>query len=348
MDGGGIVGFEVAAVEAWVAREVPALTGPLTWQRLAGGHSNLTYRISAPSGAEAVIRRPPLGELLPKAHDMAREHRVLTALWPTAVPVPQPLALCEDPAVTGAPFYVMAAVDGRTTYTRDDLETWVPEGARAALATRLVGVLAELHDIDPAAVGLDRLGRPDGYVARQLERWYGSFLASPGEPGLDATMAPIHDRLARSLPPQQAVSVVHGDFGLHNMLVTPDGDVAAVIDWEISTLGDPLADLAYLLNSWARPGDPVVPDARTPSLAPGFPERHELAATYAARTGLDLGALDVYLLFNQFKSVCILQGVYARYVQGQKEIDEADLRDLRTRLLATVERLQRTDADLAR
>lgn len=348
MDGGAIIGFDVASVEAWLARELPALAGPLRWHRLTGGHSNLTYRIAAPSGTEAVIRRPPLGELLPKAHDMAREHRVLSALWPTPVPVPQPLALCEDTAVTGAPFYVMAPVDGRTTYTRDDLESWVPEEDRAGLARSLVAVLAELHSLRPADVGLERLGRPDGYVARQLERWYGSFLASPGEPGLDSTMAPIHDRLARSLPAQQAVSIVHGDFGLHNMIVTPQGDVAAVIDWEISTLGDPLADLAYLLNSWARPGDPVLPDARSPSLAPGFPERGELASLYADRTGLDLDPLGVYVLFNQFKSVCILQGVYARYVLGQKEIDEADLRDLRTRLLATVERLRRTDAALAR
>lgn len=332
-------GYNVAAVEAWIIDNVAGLEPPFTWTRCEGGHSNLTYEIRDGQGQRVVVRRPPEGELLPKAHDMGREFTIIDALWSTPVPVAQPYGLCTDTSVTGAPFYVMGFVDGRPLYTVDDVEAWIPPEARPNLARSVVETLAALHTVDPVAVGLGELGRHDGYVARQLRTWYGSWNASKEVAKIDdPAIHQLHDRLQADLPDQGPPSVVHGDFGVHNNLFDPQGNVLAVVDWEISTLGDPLADLAYLMNMWVGPDDDPPARLESPTLAPGFPDRQYLADHYAELTGRDLSGLGYYQAFNYFKSACIIHGVYARYVNGQKAIDADELADVRQRVGMAQER----------
>jgi aminoglycoside phosphotransferase (APT) family kinase protein len=339
----------VAAVQAWIAQHRPALRAPLRWTRLEGGHSNLTYQLDDASGQRAVIRRPPMGELLPKAHDMAREWALISALGDTPVPVPRPLGFCDDPAVTGAAFYVMGHVDGHPLYSADDTRRWVPEALRTTLGESFIDVLAELHAVDPDAVGLGSLGKKDGYIGRQLKTWYRSWLASIEGARLDDPRAhALQKYFLEHTPEQGPARVVHGDYGLHNTLVGADCRIAAVVDWEISTLGDPLADLAYALNQWAEPGDPPAPRHVPPTSLPGFPSRRALAERYAARTGRDLSRLDFYVGFNRWKSAAIVHGVYARYLLGSKSTEGVDLDGLKRSILqslelseAAVERLER-------
>ena len=331
---GATPGYERLAVEAWISLCTQGLSPPLTWTRLEGGHSNLTYRLEDGIGRRAVIRRPPLGDLLPKAHDMAREWALIGALGATAVPVPSAMGFCDDLQVTGALFYVMGHVDGHPLHSKADTARWVPLELRPKLAHAFVDVLADLHAVDPDAVGLGDLGRRDNYVARQVSTWHKSWLASVGPAQLDHPRA--HDlprRLLAHLPDQGPARIVHGDYGLHNCLVSSGGAVAAVLDWEISTLGDPLADLAYALNPWPDPSDSAAPiNLDAPTAASGFPHRSELAARYAARTGRDLSRLDYYAGFAHWKSAAINHGVYARYKEGKKSHDGVDLDDLARRI----------------
>lgn len=326
-------GYEVARVESWIREHVESLEPPFEWLRLEGGHSNLTYRLSDQSGRKAVIRRPPQGELLPKAHDMGREWALISALGPTAVPVAEAIAFCEDPGVTGAWFYVMGYVDGRPLYTAEDTMGWVPEAGRSVLGESFVDVLAALHSLDPDAVGLGGLGKKDAYVARQLRTWYRSWTSSAEAASYDdGRVHELHERLTRDLPEQGPARVVHGDYGLHNTLVGADSCVVAVVDWEISTLGDPLADLGYALNQWAEPKDdlPVRDEAATS--VPGFQTRKLLSERYAAKTGCDLSNLNYYIGFNWWKSACIVHGVYARYCEGKKSTEGVDMESLRERV----------------
>jgi aminoglycoside phosphotransferase (APT) family kinase protein len=326
-------GYDVPAVEAWIAANVASLTPPLTWTRLEGGHSNLTYMIEDAAGKKAVIRRPPLGELLPKAHDMAREWALISALGPTPVPVPEALGFCEDVSVTGARFYVMGHVDGHPLYTADDTRKWVPEAHRTKLAHSFVDVLADLHAVDPDAVGLGDLGKRDSYVGRQLRTWYQSWMASI-EPAKydDARAHSLQKFFLENLPDQGPARIVHGDYGLHNTLTGPDCTIAAVVDWEISTLGDPLADLAYALNWFPDPTDAEPPKPESATAPPGFPSRSSLIARYGERTGRDLSRLDYYVGFNRWKSAAIVHGVYARYMEGKKSAEGIDLDEMRARI----------------
>ena len=326
-------GYDIPAVEAWIERHVRALSPPLRWSKLEGGHSNLTYLIEDCAGQRAVIRRPPLGELLPKAHDMAREWALISALGPTPVPVPAALGFCGDTSVTGAPLYVMGHVNGRPLYSAADTERLVPQPLRTKLAHSFIDVLADLHAVDPDAVGLADLGKRDSYVRRQLSTWYKSWTASAGPAQYDDPRAHELQRvLLAHLPEQGPARIVHGDYGLHNCLVGSDGTVAAVVDWEISTLGDPLADLAYAMNPWPDPADGVAHPATAATSPPGFPARSELAARYAARTGRDLSHLDYYVAFNRWKTAAIIHGVYARYIEGKKSHQGVDLDELRARI----------------
>ena len=343
------LGYDIAAVEAWIAQHIPALQAPLQWMRLEGGHSNLTYRLRDRNGRLAVIRRPPLGELLPKAHDMAREWALISALGATKVPVPQALGFCDDVAVTGARFYVMGHVDGAPLYSADDVHQRVPEALRPRLAHSFIDVLADLHAVDPDAVGLGDLGRKDDYIARQLSTWYRSWNASIAPAQFDDPRAHELQRyFLAHVPAQGAARVVHGDYGLHNTLIGADCSLAAVVDWEISTLGDPLADLGYALNQWAEPGDPPGPRAVPPTTLPGFPSRRELAERYATRTGRDIHQLDFYIGFNRWKTAAIVHGVYARYCEGKKSAVGVDMAGLKGSVLqalalaeAAVQRLER-------
>ena len=335
-------GYDIPAVEAWIADNIEGLVPPFRWTRLEGGHSNLTYRLDDAEGRGAVIRRPPQGELLPKAHDMSREWSLISALGATPVPVPPALGFCESPAVTGAWFYVMGLVDGRPFHDAEQVLQSIPEDRREGLAQSLIDVLAALHSLDPDAIGLGELGKKDGYVGRQLRTWYRSWTASMESAELDdERVHKMQRHLTEQLPDQGPARVVHGDYGLHNCLTGPDFTVAAVIDWEISTLGDPLADLAYVLNPFPDPADPMPANRDAAAAAPGFPSRSELAQRYAERTGRNLDLLDYYLGFNHWKTACILHGVYARYRAGIKSAEEVDMDALRQRVFEALERAER-------
>jgi len=345
-DGGPIAGYEVPAVEAWIAAHTAAIRPPLKWTRLEGGHSNLTYLVEDEDGRRAVIRRPPLGELLPRAHDMGREWALIRALGPTSVPVPPAIAFCDDVPVTGAPFYLMGHVEGRPLYSAADTERLVPEAARRALAFAFVDTLADLHALDPDEVGLGDLGKRDSYVRRQLSTWYRSWTASAGPADYDDPRAhEIQRRLLAALPDQGPARIVHGDYGLHNCLVSPGGGFRAVVDWEISTLGDPLADLAYALIAWPDPSEPGATGSQAATSAPGFPTRPELASRYAERTGRDLSRLGYYIAFSRWKSAAIIHGVYARYMESKKSTEGIDLAGLRRQI---DERLSSAEAAMGR
>lgn len=341
-------GYNVPAVEAWIDEHIEGLTPPFKWTRLEGGHSNLTYRLVDVNGNRAVIRRPPLGELLPKAHDMSREWALISSLGPTNVPVPEAMGFCESPDITGAWFYVMGHVDGRPLYTSEDTRQWVPEARRVTLAHSFIDVLADLHALDPDEIGLGDLGKKDNYVGRQLKTWYRSWTASVEPANYDDPRAhELQQYFTENLPDQGMARVVHGDYGLHNCLIGPDSTVAAVVDWEISTLGDPLADLGYALNQWAPADEAGAAGTGAATDVPGFPDQRELADRYASRTGSDLSKLDFYIGFNRWKSAAIVHGVYARYMEGQKSTEGVDLEGLRTRIdqsltlaMRAVERLE--------
>ncbi len=330
-------GYQVGAVEAWVAANIDDLRPPFKWTRLLGGHSNLTYRIEDAEGRQAVIRRPPQGQLLPKAHDMSREWALISALGATPVPVPAALGFCESPDITGAWFYVMGLIDGHPLYSSEDTERWVPEEQRQTMAWSFIDVLAALHAVDPDEVGLGELGKKENYVGRQLKTWYRSWTSSVEPAQFDDPRAhELQQFFLDNIPEQGPARVVHGDYGVHNCLVGSDCTIAAVVDWEISTLGDPLADLAYALNQWPDPTDAEPPPPEAATAPAGFPTRTQIAERYGERTGRDLSNLDYYVGFNRWKSAAIVHGVYARYCEGKKSTDGIDLDEMRSRIERTL------------
>jgi aminoglycoside phosphotransferase (APT) family kinase protein len=287
--------------------------GPLTGRVVAGGKSNLTYEVGDGSGT-VIVRRPPLGHVLATAHDMVREHRVITALRDTAVPVPRTYAVCDDPDVIGAPFYVMERVAGTPYRFEAQLQPLGAERVRA-ISERMVDTLVALHAVDPASVGLTDFGRPEGFLERQVRRWKQQLDASRSRdlPGIDE----LHERLAGSLPAQGDPTIVHGDFRLDNLLVTGDDEVSAVLDWEMATLGDPLTDVALLEAYQTLPlmmDSVAVSDV---SRTPGFIRGPELRQRYAAASGRDLGHLSFHLGLAYFKLAVILEGIHYRYTRGQ-------------------------------
>jgi aminoglycoside phosphotransferase (APT) family kinase protein len=267
---------------------------------------------------------------------MRREFTVISALWPTPVPVPEPLAYTDDQAVTGAQFYAMGWVEGRSLYTAAETAEHIPsEEARSRTGPSFIDTLAALHSLDPDEVGLGGLGKRTSYVGRQLHRWYESWNASKNRelPDVDRLYTFLVDRL----PEQTKVSVVHGDYGLHNCRVAKDGHIAAVVDWEISTLGDPMADLAYCINAWVESPDEVAGRDDPPTTLPGFCGRQALIDRYEDATGVDLSQIDYYRCFNHWKSVCIVQGVYARYLHGQKSTEDVDIDGFPARIEKTLQ-----------
>ena len=326
-------GYDVPAVEAWIAENIDDLEPPFDWIRLEGGHSNLTYKLVNQQGREAVVRRPPQGELLPKAHDMSREWSLISALGQTPVPVPAALGFCESPDVTGAWFYLMGLVDGRPLYTAAQTEKWVPEEHRHTLAYSFFDTLAELHSLDPDEIGLSELGKKENYVGRQLKTWYRSWTASADPAQYDDDRAhSLQQFFLDHMPEQGPAKVVHGDYGLHNVLIGAESTVDAVVDWEISTLGDPLADLAYALNTWSENDEERAANPEAATSVSGCPPKSELAKRYADRTGRNLDMLDYYVGFNHWKSACIIHGVYARYMAGNKSTEGVDLDVLKSRI----------------
>jgi aminoglycoside phosphotransferase (APT) family kinase protein len=283
---------------------------------ISGGRSNLTYLVEG-GGHSWVLRRPPLGHVLPTAHDMAREYRVLAALAPTDVPAPRPVALCEDPSVNDAVFYVMDYRPGVVLH--DSLPAGFAEDAasRRRIASALIETLVRLHAVDYRAVGLEGFGKPDGYLARQVKRW-----ATQWEGNKTAELPAIDEllrRLAAAVPTSPAPTIVHGDYRLGNMALDADdpGRVVAVFDWEMATLGDPLADLGYTLMYWPEPGEPV-PSAVMPiSTLPGFPPRATLIEEYARRSGRDVDHVDFYLVLAFTKLAVIAEGIFKRFTMGK-------------------------------
>jgi len=304
-------GLDLERFAAWFDAACPGeIGGPLQGRLIAGGRSNLTYGVS--DGTRSwVVRRPPLGHVLATAHDMAREYRVISALRDTDVPVPLSYALCTDPDVIGAPFYVMSTVNGVAYRTADQLAVVGPARTRA-IAERMVGTLALLHAVVPAEVGLADFGRPEGFLARQVRRWKKQLDASRSRPipGIDE----LHDLLDANTPAGTAPTIVHGDYRLDNVLVGPDDNVAAVVDWEMATLGDPLTDVGLLIvyQRMDRLGEgPMASDA------PGYPDEAETLGLYARFSGRDLPDLGFYIALASFKTAVVLEGIHYRYVHGQ-------------------------------
>jgi aminoglycoside phosphotransferase (APT) family kinase protein len=312
-------GIDPEAVTKFFATHVEGGDVPLRFSFLSGGRSNLTYRVEG-GGRSWVLRRPPLGHVLPTAHDVAREHRVLTALRDTGLPVPRTRALCEDTSVTGAPFYVMDFVPGVV------IEEEMPAGyattpaERRRIGVALMGTLAALHAVDWRAVGLEGFGRPEGYLARQVRRWSEQWERSK------ASELPLVSELIRrlnaALPETPQATLVHGDWRLGNVALDPadPGRVVAIFDWEMATLGDPLADLGYTLVYWGEPGD--APGVRGPgryaevTAQPGFHTRAELVAEYARASGRDASAVEFYEVLALYKLAVISEGAYARWRAG--------------------------------
>lgn len=311
-------GIDADAVTSWLAARVPDLVPPLNFSFISGGRSNLTYDVTDAAGGRWALRRPPTGAVLATAHDMTREWRLISAVHPAGIPVADPVALCTDETVTGAPFYVMSFVDG-VVLTDGAAAAALDESARAEASRRTVDVLADLHALRPADVGLDELAGHANYVHRQLRRWQRQVhsIDLPTIAEFDA----VHDLLAATVP-ESARCIVHGDYRAGNVSYTGQGDVAAVFDWELATLGDPLADLGWLIGTWQRPGDTLPPLTAGPSAEPGFADRDKLVARYAARSGRDVSNLDYYVAFNRWRAACIGAGVLARYRAGVMGVDD--------------------------
>ncbi|HET7018066.1 MAG TPA: phosphotransferase family protein [Streptosporangiaceae bacterium] len=309
-----------AKLEAWISENVPAdrRPGPLTGISLiSGGRSNLTYRLDF-GDHTLVLRRPPLGHVLPTAHDMTREYRVISALAGT-IPVPVPVVFCADTEIVDAPFYLMGYVTGEVLRTREDGARLSEDQARQ-LSELTIDMLAAIHSVDIDAVGLTGFGRPEGYMTRQLARWQRQWELSNSRavPGYDELVK----RLEADLPQSAAGTLVHGDLRLDNMLVTlePAASVAAVVDWEMSTLGDPLADLGLTLMYWTDPGDDDwlrLSEGGSVTTIPGFLRRADAAARYSELTGRDISSIGYYMAFGCFKLAVVLEGIHARFLQNK-------------------------------
>jgi len=308
-------GIHCANVTRWFVERVEGIEPPLAFSLIGGGHSNLTYGVTDAAGRRYVLRRPPLGAVLATAHDMGREYRIISALGPTAVPVAPAVGLCEDPSVNDAPFYVMRYVEGDVLDTAEEVEAQLPFGERRRLGEHVIHVLVNLHRVDADAVGLANLGRKESHIERQLKRFATQFEKSKTRelPILDEVLARLRDRI----PPQQGFAIVHGDYRLGNMIVA-DGRVAAVLDWELCTLGDPLADLAYLVNDWASPEEisASAEGQAKPTAAGGFPSSEELVDRYAHATGREVSDLLYYRAQQAWRLAVISEGVRTRYLKG--------------------------------
>ena len=300
-----------------MAAQLPELAPPLTFTLIAGGRSNLTFRVEDAAGHAWALRRPPLHHVLPTAHDMSREYRLMHSLGPAGIPVPVTVGLCTDESVNERPFYVMEFVEGHILRSAPEAEAAFDEATRRGIGDHMADTLAALHDIEPDAVGLGDLGRHDGYIERQLKRWRGQYDQMQVE-GVDhgGLVDRVSDDLARRIPKQQRTSVVHGDYRMDNVVLAGDGSVRAILDWEICTLGDPLADLGLLMVYWADRSDQTAVLGLSPTTAKGFSTRAEVLERYGSASDLDISGIGYYMAFGYWKLGCVLQGVYARYVAG--------------------------------
>lgn len=312
---GAIPGVDPDALDAWFGEHIPGAQPPLEFEVIAGGHSNITYRVRDSAGHSFVLRRPPLGHVLATAHDMGREHRIISAVGRSAVPVAPALGLCTEDSVNGAPFYVMAFVEGVVLAKAEDVEAGLPDQrARQRAGEDIADILADLHRVDVDSIGLGELARREGFLDRQLKRWRTQWESSRTSelPVMDEA----YELLLAAKPEQRYTGVVHGDYRMGNFLVRPNGQIAAVLDWELCTLGDVLADVGYLLNDWVQPGEPSAAFNPPPTTAGGFPTREAFLTRYAERSGFDVSHVEYYRAFSYWRSAAIAEGVKRRYMEG--------------------------------
>jgi aminoglycoside phosphotransferase (APT) family kinase protein len=316
----------------WMRANVPGFEGPLGYAKFAGGQSNPTYKLTTPS-RNYVLRRKPMGELLPSAHQVDREYRVMAALHPTGFPAPRQYGLCQDDGVIGSAFYVMEMVDGRTIWD-GAMPGLTPEQRRDHYHA-MIDTLADLHNSDYAAIGLSDFGRPGNYFERQVSRWTKQYRGAETE--LMPAMESLIEWLPRTVPEQTRTAIVHGDYRVDNLKFAPgtDARVVAVLDWELCTLGDPTADLTYFLMSWV-----TTPEGRSGVMGltgaeTGIPTLEEMVARYCARTGRDgLPDLDWYFAFNLFRLASIVQGIRKRFLIGTASNARAGEMSARVPMLA--------------
>lgn len=315
-----LVGIDVAKVQRWLLEHVDGLSGPVQLELVSGGRSNLTYRVTDGAGNRYALRRPPTGGVLSTAHDVKREWRFTSALAPTDVPVPPPVAYCDDIEVTGSDFYVMKFVDGQVLADAQAGEAFAAD-ARPRAAEQTVDVLVALHAVDPQEVGLADMMRSSGYIERQLRRWKAQLDSSTAH--TDPLLDEVHDLLLANVP-EQTNGIVHGDYRPGNISYAPDGTVVALFDWELATTGDPMADLAWLMSTWQEPGESMPATTPGPSTVEGFGSREQLIGRYADASGRDVSNLPYWIAFSRWRSACIGAGVRARYAAGHMADDGYD------------------------
>ena len=308
-----IEGIDREPVEGWFKQNVEGAEPPLEFSRISGGRSNLTFGVRDSNGGRWALRRPPLGKALGNAHDMSREVKCIGALQDSAVPVPPLAGFCEDESVNGAPFFVMDFVDGPIVRSAVEAEKF-DEAERRKIGERVVETLVDLHEVDPDAVGLGDLGRKEDYVQRQLNRWQKQWEGSKTREV--PLVEEVHDRLTERVPEQGPATIVHGDYRLDNMILSPSGEIAAVVDWELSTLGDPLADVGMLMVYWGDPDEQILPNVDPPTATPGFPGRDEIPALYSEKSGRDLSQIDFYVALGLWKLAVIAEGIVSRVKAG--------------------------------
>lgn len=331
---GDLPGLDAGAVAAWMVQHVPGVVAPVHFGLIGGGHSNLTYLAEDAEGRRRVVRRPPLGRHSGNAHDMGREHRVLSALFPTAIPVAEPLALCTDESINGCAFYVMDHVEGvvvdNPAVAADALPT---PSSRSRASEQIVDVLGDLHRVDIDDVGLGDAARREAFLDRQLRRMYAVWERTKTRelPLVDE----LHARLVAAAPAQRHTGIVHSDYRFGNVILGRDGDLRAVLDWELWTLGDVLADVGFLLNNWYEPHDdaPQVWMEVPPTMAGGFASRDDVVSRYAQRTGFDLEDIEYYRAFQHWKVAILAEGVKRRYETATMATSNVDFDHLARRVV---------------
>ncbi|MDZ4306346.1 phosphotransferase family protein [Allopontixanthobacter sp.] len=324
--------LDEAKLTAWMEANVTGFAGPLTLTKFKGGQSNPTYRIDTP-GQSYVLRRQPFGTLLPSAHAVDREYMAMAALYPTGFPVPRPFGLCEDPDVLGSKFFVMSLADGRSLWD-GALPSCQPD-ERRAIYHAMIDTIADLHLQKPDEIGLSDFGKPSDYCARQIARWSKQYKLSETEtiPEMDRLI----EWLPTTIPPQHRSSIAHGDYRLDNLIFhKTEARIIAVLDWELSTLGDPIADFSYLMLNWISPPDGRAGIGGLDHAALGIPTMDEAVARYVARTGFPVPPMDWYFAFNLFRLAGIIQGIKKRVIDGTAS--SAHAREMSDRVLPLVQR----------